>query len=397
MNIKDRIDEIFEEIVEVRRAIHANPELSEKEIETSKFISEFLKNHGIEHETGVAGNGIIGMIKGKGKVIKDQKFLTVGIRADIDALPIEEVAEVPFRSKNKGIMHACGHDIHTAVLLGTAKILKEMEDELPGNIKLFFEPAEETIGGAEKMIEEGCLKNPEVDAVIGLHITPNIEAGKIQIKRGKMNAASTEFQIKIKGAEAHGAHPEGGIDSIFIASNLVCVLQSIVSRNLSPTNPGIITVGRIEGGSKNNILAKETTLYGIIRAMDNETKSFIEDRVKKLSEDIASGFNGSAEVMFEYGYPALINNDEIGSIIESVGENILSKENIDVLDEPSLGSDDFSYFSQKTKSFYFNIGCLDKNIGASQALHSGLLKPDEECIRTGMLMEIFGALEILKN
>jgi len=397
MDIKIRVDQIFNEIVEIRRNLHANPELSEYETETAQTISKILSSYKIDHKCGFAGNGIIGIIEGKGKIRNNQKFLTVGIRADIDALPVDEIADIPFKSTKPGIMHACGHDIHTAILLGTAKILKEMEDDIPGTVKLFFEPAEETIGGAEKMIEEGCLENPKVDAVIGLHITPDIEAGKIQLRRGKMNAASTEFEITIEGVEAHGAHPEGGIDSIFVASNLVCVLQSIITRNMAPTNPGIITIGKISGGSKNNVIAKETTLYGIIRAMDKNNKEFIENRVKKLSEDLASGFNAKAKVIFQNGYPALINDDEIGDIIESTAAKILKKENVCFLEEPSLGSDDFAYFSEKTKSFYFNIGCLKKDSKNHQSLHSGFLVPDEECIRTGMLMEIFGVLEILNS
>ncbi|QAT42412.1 M20 metallopeptidase family protein [Aminipila luticellarii] len=397
MKIRERIDEIFEEIVEIRRTLHENPELSEQEIKTSQRISEFLTKYEIPHETEIAGHGIVAIIEGKGKIAEGQKFLTVGIRADMDALPINEEVNVPFKSKTEGVMHACGHDIHVAALLGTAKILKEAEADFSGTVKLFFEPAEETIGGAKQMIEAGYLMNPTVDAAIGLHITPEVETGMVQFRRGKMNAASTEFEITVEGVACHGAHPENGVDSIVAASSLVCMLQSIVTRNLSPTNPGIITIGQIHGGNKDNIIANETVLSGMIRALDNDTRSFLKKRVKEMAENVASGFGAKANVQFTDGYPALANDDEVEDILEAVAEEVLSKENVCFLPEPSLGADDFSYFSEAIQAVYFNIGCLGKGETVRQALHSEQLNPDEECIRTGILMEVFGALELFKQ
>lgn len=397
MKTRERIDEIFEEIVGIRRELHANPELSQQEINTAQIISRFLTKHGINHEMGIAGHGVVAVIKGKEKAAAGQKFLTIGIRADMDALPIYEKVEVPFKSKTNGVMHACGHDIHIAILLGTAKILKELEEILSGNIKLFFEPAEETIGGAKQMIEAGCLMNPTVDAVIGLHITPEVESGMVQFRRGKMNAASTEFEITVEGVACHGAHPEHGVDAIVAASNLVCMLQTIVTRNLSPTNPGVITVGQIHGGNKNNVIAKETVISGIIRALDNGTRSFIKKRVKEMAENVAIGLGAKVKVQFTDSYPALVNDDELEDILETVAENILSKERVCFSQEPSLGADDFSYFSEAVKAVYFNIGCLNKGEITPQALHSEHLNPDEECIRTGMLMEVFSVLELFQQ
>lgn len=397
MKIRERIDERFEEIVEIRRALHANPELSQQEIKTAEIISEFLTKCKIQHETEIAGHGIVAIIKGKGKIQERQRFLTVGIRADMDALPIEENVEVPFKSKKKGVMHACGHDIHTAILLGTAKIIKEMEHKIKGNVKFFFEPAEETIGGARQMIEAGCLINPKVDAVIGLHIAPDVEVGTVQFRRGKMNAASTEFEITIEGIACHGAHPENGVDTIVVVSNLVCALQSIVTRNLAPTNSGVVNVGQIHGGNKNNVVAKETTISGIIRALDNDTRSFIKKRVKDLAENVACGFGAKVKVQFTDSYPALVNDDELEVILETTAEKNLSKDKISFSQEPSLGADDFSYFSGAVKSVYFNIGSLDEKETTHQTLHSELLNPNEECIRVGMLMEVFGVLELFKQ
>lgn len=397
MEARERIDEIFEEIVGIRRELHANPELSQQEVNTSKVISEFLTKHEIKHETGIAGYGIVAMIQGKAKAVEGQKYLTVGIRADMDALPIHEKVDVPFKSKKKGVMHACGHDIHIATLLGTAKILKEMEDILSGNIKLFFEPAEETVGGAKQMIEAGCLMNPRVDAVIGLHITPEVETGMVQFRRGKMNAASTEFEITVEGVACHGAHPENGVDTIVAASSLVCMLQTIITRNLSPTNPGVVTVGQIHGGNKNNVIPGETVLSGIIRALDNSSRSFIKKRVKEIAEHVVCAFGAKVKVEFTDSYPALVNDDELGDILEAVAERILTKEKVCFLQEPSLGADDFSYFSEAVKAVYFNIGCLNREEITHQTLHSEQLNPSEECIRTGMLMEVFSVLELFQQ
>lgn len=397
MNIRKRIDEVYDEAVEIRRCFHENPELSEHEVETARTISEFLKENGIEHETGVAGHGIVAIVRGKRQPKVNQKFLTVGLRGDIDALPIAEGNDFSFKSKNKGVMHACGHDIHGAVLLGAAKIFKEMEDELAGNVKFFFEPAEETVGGAEEMIRRGCLENPHVDAVLGIHIAPDVQAGKVQFRRGKMNAASTEFEITVEGVFCHGAHPENGVDSIVTMSHIICALQSIITRNLSPTNPGVITVGRIEGGSKNNVLAKETFVEGIIRALDNDTREYIKAGVLRMTESVAAGFGAKVKVDFADSYPALENDDEVCGILEKTAEKILSKDNVCFLPEPSLGADDFSYFTQAAKGVYFNLGCRSKAETKPQMLHSEFLNPDEECIRVGLLMEVFGTLALLEE
>ncbi|MFV0517998.1 MAG: M20 family metallopeptidase [Aminipila sp.] len=395
MNIMEKINNIYDEIVQIRRDLHEQPELSEEESRTAELISRFLQENNIEHEKNIAGHGIVAIIYGKAKPNKNQKFTTVGIRGDIDALPIEECVDVPFKSKIKGVMHACGHDIHTATLMGTAKILKQLEDELQGNVKFFFEPAEETIGGAKQMIESGCLKNPDVDVVLGMHIAPDIEVGKVEFRRGKMNAASTEFEINVQGVSCHGAHPEEGIDSIVVMSHIICALQSIITRNLAPTNPGIISIGQIQGGRKNNVIANETHVWGIIRALDNNTRDYIKQRVKCISENIAQGFGAKVNIEFFDSYPALENDDEISEILEKTAERVLSKENLRFLAEPSLGADDFSYFSQEAKGLYFNVGCLSHG-EKHQMLHNEYLNPHEESIRVGMMMQIFGTIDLFK-
>ena len=266
MDIKKRIDEIYDEIVEIRRDLHMHPELSQNEVRAAEKISAYLQGLDIDYRCNVAGNGIVAWIEGKKKCEIKKQFRGVGIRADIDALPVNEMCDIDFKSVNEGVMHACGHDVHTAVMLGSAKILKEMENEFCGAVKFFFQPAEETVGGAERMIKEGCLRNPDVDAVIGLHVAPLVASGDIEFCRGKMNAASTEFEILVHGQSCHGAHPDDGVDPIVVASHIVTGLQSIISRNLSPANPGVITVGKFHSGTANNIIPETAVLSGIIRA-----------------------------------------------------------------------------------------------------------------------------------
>ncbi|MBN7773214.1 M20 metallopeptidase family protein [Clostridium aminobutyricum] len=395
--IERKIEEILEEIICIRRDFHTNPELSEYEVRTAQKISEYLTAWEIPHQTGVAGNGIVALLQGKKVQDEAKRFQTIGIRADMDALPIQEAVDVPFRSVKSGVMHACGHDIHTAILLGTARIFKELEEDLTGNVKFFFQPSEETVGGAERMIQEGCMENPKVDVVIGLHVAPEIPVGCIEFCKGKMNAASTEFKIWVEGIECHGAHPETGIDPIVAASHIVCALQSIVSRNTSPTQPTVITVAQFHAGKKNNIIPKEAVLSGIIRTLNMKSRTFLKKRVEELAVLCAESFGAKARVQFTDSYPVLINDEEIESILEKAARQFLPKNKILHCSEPSMGADDFSYFSRVAKTVYFNIGTLSEGESVPQRVHSAHFNPDEQCIEVGMTMEILGTLELLSQ
>lgn len=395
MDIKHRIDEIYDEILEIRRDLHAHPELSENEVRTSHKISAYLSSLKINHETGVAGYGIIATIIGKRKSISNQRFPVVAIRADMDALPICEMVDIPFRSTTEGVMHACGHDIHTAIMLGAAKLIKELEDKISGTVKFFFQPSEETIGGAMRMIEYGCMENPKVDAVIGLHVSPYIPAGAVEFCRGKMNAASTEFKIKVDGISCHGAHPDNGVDPIFVASQIITSLQSIVSRNISPTNPAVVTIGQFHSGTKDNIIPAQATLSGIIRVLDSNSQILVKDRVETISINTAKALGASASVSFNDSYPTLINDDELEYIIENVANKHFEKDQIFFLPKPSMGAEDFSYFSEISKAVYFNIGTKTKDEKVLQSLHSEYYNPDESCIKSGLLMEVISVLELL--
>ncbi|HBB30134.1 MAG TPA: amidohydrolase [Clostridiales bacterium] len=390
MDIEKRINEIFSELVEIRRDFHANPELSEKEFRTSDKICEILKNLNIEYTKNIAETGIVGIIRGK----KGGK--TVAARADIDALPIVEKNDVPYKSKNCGVMHACGHDIHTTVLIGVAKILKELESEFEGNVKLFFQPAEETVGGAKRMVQEGCLKNPDVDYVVGLHVQSYIDAGKIELKYGKLNAQTDELKITILGKSGHGAYPDTSIDAIVIAANVITALQTLVSRNISPLNSVVLSLGQINGGTKNNIICDSVEIKGILRTLDSETRAYAIKRIQEITTNICDAYGGNCLIEIKDGYRYLINSNEVVDIIYNTAKEIIGEENIQFKEMPSMGGEDFSYFmDDNVKGAFYHLGCGNKEKEITSPLHSDSFDVDENCIKTGVLVQVKSILALL--
>lgn len=391
MDIKKNILDIIPEVIRIRREFHAHPELSGKEVETNRRICRYLDECGIEYKSGYAGYGVVGIIRG------GEEGKTVGIRADIDALPICENNDFEYKSVNEGVMHACGHDAHTAILLGTAMILKGMEHYLKGNVKLFFQPQEEAIGGAEQMIKEGCLDNPKTDHVIGLHVMPNIPTGKVELRYGKLNGNTGEVKIIVRGKSGHAAYPDTAVDAIVIASQVITALQTVVSRNVSPLNPVVLTIGKINGGNKNNVIAKEVVLSGTLRTLDRQTRNKAKELIKKISENVALGLGGNAEVYFEDGYIELINDDNVMKIVEETAVEVVGKENIVYKEYPSLGGEDFSYFADKVPSAFFHIGCGNEALKTTAPLHSDKFALDEDCLKVGIEMEVRTVLKLLGN
>lgn len=387
--IKAMIDNELAELVEIRRDLHMHPELSEHEERTERVICARLDKLGIAYEAGVAGHGIIASIGPK-----DAKY-GIAIRADIDALPVTECTGLPYASVNRGVMHACGHDIHTAVLLGAASIFKAMESELKGAVKLFFQPAEETIGGAQRMIEHDGLNNPKITRVMGMHVDPTVPVGCIHLAKSRMNASTTELIINVNGISCHGAHPDQGIDAVVAAAHIVLALQTISSRFASPTTPIIVTIGTIHGGSKENVCAGQVKLTGTIRALDIETREFIKAHVKTIAENTAAAFGASAEVIMRDGYPPLVNDAATSLAIADVAEKEIGSGSVVFMEAPSLGADDFAYFTSKVPGVYFNIGTYKEGQPLPQALHNERFAPDEECIKYGVIMNVFGALRLL--
>lgn len=380
---------IREQLIAWRRHFHSHPELGFEEYETSRYIKSFLENQGIEY-TEVAGTGICALIKGNGNK-------TIGLRADIDALPLEDRKGKEYSSQVKGKMHACGHDAHTTILLGAAKLLNSMKDQLKGNVKLFFEPAEETIGGARFMIKEGILENPKVDAVIGLHVDENTELGKIGIKRGVVNAASNPFSIKIKGKGGHGAHPEDTVDPVVIASNIILSLQTIVSREIPPQDPAVITIGSIHGGTAQNIIPEEVSLSGIIRTMRSEHREYVKERLVEVVQGICTAMRGNCEINIEESYPCLYNDDKMLDLIENSGKAIIGEENIKKLEKPSMGVESFAYFSMERPAAFYFLGVRNEEKGIIHPAHGSLFDIDEDALPIGVAIQCKSAFDFLSK
>lgn len=386
-----QVADVFDEVAAFRRDIHMHPELSEHEARTETKICDWLNALDIPYEKGIAGHGICATIYGQ------RTDKTAAIRADIDALPVTEQTGLPYASQNEGVMHACGHDMHTSILLGVAKILKANQASLPGTVRLLFQPSEETIGGARQMIEVGCLQDPDIKNIIALHVEPNVDCGKLEFVKGYMNAATCEFRLTVKGRSCHGAHPDGGIDVLPPACAIVSGLQTIVTRNIPPTTPVIISIGTFHSGTASNIISGEATLTGTLRTFDLDLRDSIKERIRKMAEDTASSYGASCDVAFEDGYPSLKNSDALFDLLTPIMEDIFGKDNIVYADVPSLGADDFAYFTQGYQGLYFNLGTHDPQSATYDSLHNEHFAPQEDALRIGMLAELAAVYTILNS
>ncbi|MDF2502644.1 M20 family metallopeptidase [Clostridium sp.] len=390
MNFLNEANKIKDQLITWRRDFHSHPELDYELFRTNEKIKAFLDSEGIEYKV-IAKTGICAIIKGAnpGKI--------VALRGDMDALPLQEENKCDYASKVNGKMHACGHDAHTTILMGAAKLLNSVKSELNGNIKLFFEPAEETTGGARLMIAEGALENPKVDAVIGLHVEEAIEVGNIGVKKGVVNAASNPFTIKIKGKGGHGAHPDVTVDPVVISCNVVNALQTIISRELPPVSPGVVTIGYIHGGTAQNIIPEEVKIGGIIRTMKTEHRVYVQKRLREITEGIVTSMRGSCEIEIEESYPCLYNDDKILDIVKSSAEEVIGKEKINILENPSMGVESFAYFSLERPSAFYYLGCRNEEKGIVNPAHGSLFDVDEGCIPIGVAIQCTAAVRMLKE
>ena len=375
------IDRILPEVIEIRRHVHMYPELSGEERETTAYLCDILDKNDISYTVLPDNCGVVASV-GSGDY-------AVGVRAELDALPITEETGLEYASKNVGVMHACGHDIHFAAALGLLLLLKPHEDELDHAVKVFFQPAEETIGGADDMIKLGCMKDPAVNKVFGFHISPTEKVGTVGYIAGAMNAAVTDFELTVRGKSCHGAHPEQGIDAIVAASGIVTALQAVPARRFAPTTPTIVTIGTINGGTAGNIVAGEVVMTGTIRALDMGVMAELKRIVRETCENAAQGFGAMAEINYTTEYPVLRNDYELTENTTAKICELIGKENVIKMDAPSLGADDFAFFCQEADCFYFNVGCRGENQGDEQVLHGSRLAPDEDSLRI--------ALEILSE
>jgi amidohydrolase len=368
------------EFIDIRHHLHANPELSYKEFETSAFVQKKLSEWGIPFEVKAA-TGVVGLIKGKNP---DSKC--TALRGDMDALPITEENVVDYKSKNIGVMHACGHDVHTTCLLGAAKILNELKGEWEGSVKLIFQPGEEkNPGGASLLIKEGVLEKPKPGKIFALHVHPGLEVGKLSFRNGMVMASADEIYITIKSKGGHAASPHLTADTILIASQLVVSLQQIVSRNNSPFNPCVLSITSFQGGTTTNVIPSEVKLMGTFRAMNEEWRFKAHELIKKQTVDLVRTMGAEAEINIDVGYPFVLNDETLGNAARKKAEEYMGASNVEET-ELRMGAEDFAYYSHQIPACFFRLGAGNKTKGITSGVHTPTFNIDENAIETGMGM-----------
>lgn len=378
--IKKLANSFHKDTTAIRRHLHQHPELSFEEVATGKYIASQLEKIGVPYETGWADNGVVGLIKGKNPGKK-----VIALRADIDALPIQETNEVSYKSKHEGKMHACGHDVHTASLLGAARILNELKSEFEGSVKLIFQPGEEKLpGGASLLIKEGVLENPAPATILGQHVHPPLEVGKVGFRPGMYMASADELFMTVKGKGGHGALPQECVDPIVITSHIIVALQQIVSRNANPTMPTVLTFGKINStGGATNIIPNEVKLQGTFRTMDEKWRFEAHEKMQRIVNSLAEGMGGSCELEIKVGYPSLINDLNLTSRAKALAIEFLGEDK--VVDLPiRMTAEDFSYYSQQLPACFYRLGTGNKAKGITSPVHTSTFDIDEDSLETSI-------------
>jgi amidohydrolase len=366
------------EFVNVRRHLHAHPELSYQEFETSAFIREKLSSWNIPFEIK-ATTGIVGLIEGKNPGKK-----VIALRADMDALPITEENNVDYRSKNPGVMHACGHDVHSTCLLGAAKILNELKDDWEGTVKLIFQPGEErNPGGASIMIKEGVLENPKPNAIFALHVHPNLEVGKLSFRPGMVMASADEIYMTITGKGGHAASPHLTTDIILVASHLVVSLQQLISRNNDPFNPSVLSITSFHGGNTTNVIPSEVKLMGTFRAMNEDWRYKAHGLIKKQAEELVHAMGGEIDVRIDVGYPFVLNNQQLTEKARQKSVEYMGEKNIEQT-EMRMGAEDFAFYSHHVPACFYRLGAGNKEKNITASVHTPIFNIDENAIEIGM-------------
>ncbi len=413
--LKQQAPFLSDELIQIRRILHAHPELGTHEQETGALILGYLQEWGIPFCYPVADTGIVATVTGRPHKEEEAKHApssgaaaadlppafsspahlcpahphspVVAVRADIDALPLQEDKSRPYCSLHDGVMHACGHDAHTAIALGVAHYLKLHETEWEGTVKFFFQPAEETCGGAARMIGEGCMEDPKVDYVIGLHVMPHIDFGQVELRYQDLNAASDELTILLHGTSAHCASPEEAVDTIVMSAAVILNLQTIVSRNLSPFKTAVLSLGTIEGGHAHNIIADQVKIRGALRTTDPQTRKLFHDRIRTVVEETCRACGGRGELIVTPGYDALVNDDRIVDVVREAAARRLGAENIHLKSAPSLGVEDFSFFLNHAPGAFYHLGCGCKEKGITAPLHNPGFDIDERALALGFELQ----------
>lgn len=393
--IKEKIQElsqkIFDDVVANRRHLHTNPELSFHEQKTSAFVAGKLDELGLTYEK-MADTGLVALIKGD--LPSDN---VVALRADMDALPITEANDVPYKSQNVGVMHACGHDAHTSSLLGTARILTELKSQFGGTIKLIFQPAEEKLpGGASLMIKEGVLENPKPQAVLGQHVMPLIEAGKVGFRAGKYMASTDEIYVTVKGKGGHGAQPQQNVDPVIITAHILTALQQVVSRFADPKSPSVLSFGKVIANGATNVIPNEVYMEGTFRTMDENWRAEAHKRMKKMAEGIAESMGGSCDFNIMRGYPFLINEEVLTNATRGHAEDYLGKENVLDLDI-WMAAEDFAYYSQAADSCFYRLGTRNEARGITSSVHTPTFDVEEDAFKISTGLMAYLAIKQLGN
>jgi len=380
--IQDKIKELASkyanEFIDVRHHLHANPELSFNEFKTSEFVQAKLKSWNIDYQI-LATTGVVGVIKGKNPEEK-----VIALRADMDALPINELNEVEYKSKNIGVMHACGHDVHTTCLLGAAKILNELKDEWSGMVKLIFQPGEEkNPGGASILIKEGVLENPSPEAIFAMHVNPSLRVGKLSFRSGMVMASADEIYITIRGKGGHAAAPHLTADTILVASQLVVNLQEVVSRMNNPFNPSVLSITSIQGGNTTNVIPSEVRLIGTFRAMNEEWRFKAHDLIKKICKNTAEMGGAEMDVHIDVGYPFVINNEKLTNMAKRKAMTFAGNENVEET-EMRMGAEDFAFYSHRIPACFFRVGVGNIEKKITSGVHTPTFNIDEAAIENGI-------------
>ncbi len=378
--LKSLVDAEKDWIINLRRKLHCIPENGFQEFKTQRVIMDTLDEIGIPYTT--ERTWVIGLIEG------GQPGETVALRADMDALPLVEPEGCPFRSEHEGMMHACGHDAHVAMCLGAAKVLYALRDQIHGRVKLLFQPAEETDGGAEPMVKAGAMENPHVDRVYGIHVMPHLPVGKVETRAGTLNASTDTVKIAVRGKAGHGAYPDLGTDAIVCAAQVITALQTLVSRNVSPLQSAVLTIGVIAGGTAQNIICDEVRMRGTLRTANAELRAAMKARIAAIAQNIAIGMGCEAEVNIIPGYAALVNDDDEAERVKRVAGRLLGEANVVNKPAPSMGGEDFSFFSDCAAGAFFHVGCVSPEWMPAPPLHSRDFHIDEDCLTIGTLIHV---------
>ncbi|HMU78451.1 MAG: amidohydrolase [Bacteroidetes bacterium] len=390
--IKQLAEAAFNTVLADRRHLHKNPELSFKEFQTQQFVWGRLDEIGITNKVKIAETGIVAMIEGKNPSAK-----IIALRADMDALPIQETNKTDYVSQNAGVMHACGHDVHTSSLLGVASVLQQFKNEFSGTVKLLFQPGEEKLpGGASMMIKEGVLKNPSVSGILGQHVMPLIETGKVGFRSGVYMASTDEIYVTIKGKGGHGAIPHQNIDPVLIASHIIVALQQIVSRNANPIMPSVLSFGKVVANGATNVIPDSVYLEGTFRTLDERWRNDAHAKMIKMAEAIAEGMGGKCEFKIVRGYPALVNNPELTASARKNAVDYLGEENVLDLDI-WMAAEDFAFYSQETNACFYRLGTRNEAKGITSSVHTSTFDIDENALKTGVGLMTYLALCELKQ